>query len=164
MQYTLSYPKNSHYRALKKREREVCSCHKTLIDLLEWEIRTTYSMENSYGMNTLIIWDKDFVANHILPLFNDEYDRKIIKYTIAHSNDSTFTAENVIDYENKVIINDKVYYYPLKIKRAVRVMVEDYEWFKSIIPQSSWIYESSCFDDEIGMRINLLIPLLDEEQ
>jgi hypothetical protein len=162
MQYTLSSPKNSHAKSLKK--REVCSCHKTLSDLLEWEIKTTYSTDNFYGMNTLIIWDKDFVANHILPLFNDEYRKKIIEYTLVHSNNTTFTANNVIDYENKVIVNNKVYYYPLKMKRAISVIVEDYEWFKSIVPQSSWIYESSCFDDEIGMRVSLLIPLLEEEE
>jgi hypothetical protein len=165
MQYTLLIPKKHSFESYKKGKEEVCSCQKTSTDLLEWRIKTTYSIGESYGENTLIIWDKDFVSKYILPLFNnDEYSKKIIEYTLTHSNDNTFTSENVIDYKNKIIINDKVYYYPFKIKRAISVIVVDYEWFKSIIPQSAWIYESSCFDDGVGMRISLLIPLLEEEQ
>jgi hypothetical protein len=139
--------------------RETCSCFTTLLRLLEWRTKSIQVV----GCNTIIIWDKDFIANYILPEFKGEKDRKIIEYTLANSNDSTFTPENIIDYKNKVIINDKVYYYPLKIKTGVRAMVKDYEWFKSVVPKSSWIYNSDCFDDGEGMYANLLIPLLEED-
>jgi hypothetical protein len=108
-QYTLSYRKKTSSRHYE--EKEVCSCHKTLISLLEWEITATYSVRNFYGENTLIVWDKDFVINYILPLFKKEEDRKRIEYTLVHCNESTF--KNIIDYDNKVTVNDKMYYYPL---------------------------------------------------
>ena len=163
-QYTLFYPKRNHSefhkREIYKREkREVCTCHTTIIRLLEWNITNAYSMGESYGKNTLIIWDSNFVSNYILPLFREEKDRKRIEYTLANSDENTF--KNIIDYDNKVIIDDKVYYYHLKIKQGVSVMVEDYKWLKSVVPKSSWIYEPNCFYDGEKMAVDLLIPLLD---
>jgi len=148
-------------------ERDVCNCFSTLISLLEEEIITHSTVnyfDNSNG-NTIIIWDKNFIINYILPLFKRKEDRKKIEYTLANSNDSTFTSENVIDYNNKVIINDKMYYYPLKIKQTAKVIVTNIPKFYSILPKSSWIfYSKDCFDDGKSMYISLLIPLLDENE
>lgn len=155
-EYTFSNKKTNY------KKKEDCCCFTTLISLLEWKINLYSIVVPFRSGNTIIIWNKEFVFSYILPLFKKEESRKIIEYTLAHSNDSTFTAKNVIDYENKVIINDKMYYYPLKIKKSITVEV-DIEWFKSTVPQSSWIYEPSCSDVEKGAWISLLIPLLDED-
>ncbi len=158
VQYTLSYPKKPNTN--RYITREICSCYQTNIDLLEWR-KNYHSYPNTYGFNTVIVWDKDFVNNYILPLFRDEKDRKRIEYTLANSNDSTF--KNIIDYANKVIIDDKMYYYPINTKTYIMVTSVNYEWFKSIVPQSLWMYESSCFYDGERMKVSLLIPLLDKE-
>jgi len=55
----------------------------------------------------------------------------------------------------------KMYYYPVKIKQCISVLVYDKEWIKSVLPQSSWMYEVNCFDDGKWMGIDLLIPLLE---
>jgi len=145
-------------------DRISCTCYKTLTRLLKYEI-IAYVKPISISMgesNTIIIWDKNFITNYILPLFKKEEDRQKIEYTLANSNDSTFTSENVIDYDNKVIVNDKMYYYPFKIKQAASVIVTNIPQFYSIISKSSWIfYGQDCFDDKDPMWINLLIPLLE---
>ena len=140
-------------------EIETCTCNNTLVQLLEWEANR-YSEPNRFITYTLIIWDTNFVVNHVLPLIREEEDRKKIKYTLANSNDSTFN--NIIDFNNKVIINDKMYYYPINVKACISITSVDYEWFKTIVPQSSWIYVPYCFGDEKKMQIRLLIPLLGE--
>jgi len=153
MQYTIS--KKSEFRSKIYYKRNVCSCYNTMIRLLELETTKTKSI----GINTLIIWDTNFIINHILPLFKEEDERNIIAYTIANSNDSTF--KDIIDYDNKVIISEKIYFYPIKIKTGISVMVIDEKWLKSVLPQSSWIYKPDCFDDGKRMLINLFIPLLE---
>jgi hypothetical protein len=155
--YNVSYPAKGFERT---KEREVCSCYAMAFEVLEWKVSIN-TLTHSIGCNTLIIWDSNFVSNYILPLIREKKDRKIIEYTLANSNDSTFN--NIIDYNNKVIINDRMYYYPLNIGRGISVEVLDIEWFMSIFPRSSWIYKPDCFDIGKGMWISLLIPLMDEE-
>jgi hypothetical protein len=149
--------------------REICHCFQTLISLLEGEISihndTMYSSFLGFnGGNTIIIWDKSFILNYLLPLFEREEERKKIEYTLIHSEDDTFTIENIIDFDNKVIINDKMYYYPLKIKQIAKVSVTNIPKFYSIMPQNTGFYKPNCFDDGKKMWINLLIPLLDTPQ
>jgi hypothetical protein len=144
----------------KEKLREVCSCYQTLMRLIEWE-ENIYSHPISYGTNTLIIWDTTFLVNYILPLIREDKKREIIEYTLSHANDNSF--KNIIDYDNKVIINDKIYYYPMNIKTCISIRTVDYEWFKTIVPENSWIYKPDCFDDGEGMQTSVLIPLLDKK-
>jgi len=157
VQYTLAYSKRPRS---KEKLKTICSCDQTLIRLIEWE-KKYYSTPTTYVENTLIVWDKNFVTNYILPLIRDEDDKKRIEYTLVNSDKSTF--KNIINYDNKVIVNDKMYYYPMNVKTCISVRFVNYEWFKSIVPKSSWIYNPDCFDDGEGMYINLLIPLLEND-
>ena len=146
-------------------ERDVCNCFSTPISLLEENIIRHSEVDYFEGANanTIIIWDRSFISEYILPECSRVEHKKEIEYTLAHSDDSTFTAENIIDYYNKVIINDKMYYYPLKTKRAASVIVYNLAKFYSILPKSSWIfYGEDCFDDGQSMYVRLLIPLLDK--
>lgn len=140
-------------RCERYEDREICTCKSAVIGTIDWVIRT----KDNIGGNTLIVWDKNFVAQYILPKLKDEKDRRTVEYTLAHSTDSTF--DNIIDYDNKVVINDKAYYYPLRIKKFISCSV-DYEELKSV-PQI-WIYRPDCFDEGKGTYVDLLIPLLDE--
>jgi hypothetical protein len=149
-----------HGRKTNEKLKEACTCHNSLLRLLEWE-KNIYSETINFGMNTIIIWDSNFVINYVLPLTREEKYIKKIEYTLANSNDSIF--RNIVNFNNKVIVNDKMYYYPIKIKTYISVDRVNYEWFKSIVPQSSWIYKPDCFDDGEGMSVGLLIPLLDKE-
>jgi hypothetical protein len=157
-QYTVSYPKKSEFGRYKK--REVCSCHQTTMNLIEWK-KNRYATPETYGRNTFIILDKDFIFNYILPLIRDEDEREIIEYTLANSDKSTF--KNIIDSNNKIVINDKMYYYHLNISTCISINYIDYDFFISLVPKSSWIYEPDCFDIGKGMLISLLIPLLEVE-
>ena len=53
-----------------------------------------------------------------------------------------------------------MYYYPINISAYIYVVDSDYEWLKSIVPESSWIYKPDCFNDDDMVGGNLLIPLL----
>jgi hypothetical protein len=149
-----------HGRKTNEKLKETCTCNNSLLRLLEWE-KNIYSEPTNSGMNTIIIWDSNFVINYVLPLIREEKYKKKIEYTLANSNDSIF--RNIVDFDNKVIVNDKMYYYPIKIKTCISVGRVNYEWFKRLVPQSSWIYKPDCFDDGEGMSVGLLIPLLDKE-
>ena len=90
--YVISYQKE--YPSQDYEAREVCSCHQTLIRLLEWETkRHTDTAYDRSGANTIIIWDKYFIFNYILPLFKKKEDIKKIEYTLAHSDSNTFTVD-----------------------------------------------------------------------
>ena len=159
-EYTISYSyrKKSYSKRYKYEEREVCSCFDSDLSFLERKVRAYSQTVSILGYNAIIIWDTNFIINHILPLFTKIEDRKKIIYTLNQSNDSTF--KDIIDYDNKVIINDKIYYYPMKVKKYILFPNVNYEWLKEIVPQSSWIYNPNCYDEGKGMRVNLLIPLL----
>ena len=140
----------------KKGKKEICACFGTE-SWINWV--NAFSKPTRGGKaNALIIWDKNFVIEHVLPLIEGEESRKIVEYTLANSNDSTF--KNIIDSKNKVVINDKMYYYPINISAYIYVVDSDYEWLKSIVPESSWIYKPDCFNDDDMVGGNLLIPLL----
>ena len=159
-QYTVSYSyrKNKYSKRSKYEERDVCSCFIDLDYVVENNKRSySGTIPAGFARNTIIIWDRNFIANHLLPMFRDIEDRRKINYTLNHSNDSTF--KNIIDYNNKVVINDKMYYYPLKIRTCLTFSV-DYNWLKEVVPESSWIYKPDCFDAGKGMRVDVLIPLL----
>lgn len=165
----LSYLDNSYYKELK----EVCTCHTSSPKMLEWNIKFFSNTVKYTSVDEIFIWDKDFI-NYIIQEYKKErggYSKstkkalKMLECTIANSDDNTFIAKNIIDFDNKVVINDKMYYYPLKIESWVSISVNNPESFFSMVPKSSFIfYEQNCFDDEnvriIGM--NLLIPVLDE--
>jgi hypothetical protein len=140
--------------------KEVFSCYQTLLHLLEWE-KSKYSCPTISGTNTIIIWDTTFLVNYILPLIRENKKKEIIEYTLSHVSDSSF--KNIIDYDNKVIVNDKIYYYPMNMKTYVSIRSISYKWFISVVPQSSWIYKPDCFDDGKEMQTTILIPLLGKE-
>ena len=150
------------YKPANHRKKDVCSCNLCKIELLDWNV-STHSGICNWTRSTIIVWDKKFISDYVLPLVEDEDSRNLIEFTLSHSDDSTFKAENVIDYENKVILNDKMYYYPLKIKKRITVFVHDIEWFKSVVPQSSWIFGSDCYSvlKEKEVLKCILIPILD---
>ena len=150
-------------KSTRYKYKETCSCIRTRRDLLEWEIEIHSYTSSIKTANYIIIWDKLFVMNYILPLFKKAEYREPIEYTLSHSDDSTFTAEKVIDFENKVIINDKMYYYPLKIKKGICVFTNT-EWIKSVIPLSSWIYNSPCYNVKESEQVILLIPILESKE
>ncbi len=150
-------------KSTRYKPKETCSCVKTRIGLLEWQIDRHSYTSSLKTANYIIIWDKSFVMNYILPLFKKAEYREPIEYTLSHSDDSTFTAEKVIDFENKVIINDKMYYYPLKIKKGICVFTST-EWIKSVIPLSSRIYNSPCYDVKESEQVILLIPILESKE
>lgn len=149
--------------SIRYKHKETCSCIRTRIDLLEWQISRFSDTATYKKANYIIIWDKLFVMNYILPLFKKAEYREPIEYTLSHSDDSTFTAEKVIDFENKVIVNDKMYYYPLKIKKGICVFTNT-EWIKSVIPLSSWIYNSPCYNVKESEQVILLIPILESKE
>ena len=151
------------YESMKYKKKKTCHCAATRRDFLEWEIDRHLCTSSYKRENYIIIWDKSFVMNYILPLFTKAEYREPIEYTITHSNDSTFTAEKVIDYESKVIINDKMYYYPLKIKKGIMVFTTT-KWIQSVIPQSSWIYNSPCYNVKESEQVILLIPILESKE
>lgn len=153
------------YESMKYKKKETCNCVITRRDLLEWEINCYSELMPFKTVNYIIIWDKSFVINYILPLFTKAKYREPIEYTLTHSNDSTFTAEKVIDYENKVIINDKMYYYPLKIKKGILVFTTT-EWIQSVVPQSLWIFEPSCYkvNKKESEQVIVLIPILESKE
>jgi hypothetical protein len=164
-QYTVSYSKRVYLRRYKYKyaKREVCSCFSDEMYKLAW-YRHFYSETLSIcGYNTIIIWDTNFIINYVLPVISDRNERHKMEYTLINSNDSTFTVENIIDLKNKVIINDKMYYYPMNVRTCFLIPNIDYEWFKSIVPKSSWIfYGQDWFDNGRRMQVELLIPLLEE--
>jgi len=155
VQYSFAYYYSIRY---KRAEREVCNCFHGISYGVSGYVRSHSSTVSSSGENTIIIWDTSFIKDYVLPLFRKIEDRKRIILTLENSNDSTF--KNIIDYDNKVIINDKMYYYPMNIRTCLLFLNTDYEWLKKVVPQSSWIYQPDCFDAGEMMRINVLIPLL----
>jgi len=172
-QYITSYERRIPYSHdfYYEEPREMCTCKITKLKMLEWNIKNFSDTIRHYGIvkNEIFIWNKEFI-NYIIQEFRREKHHKLteealkmLEYAVAHSDDNTFTAENIIDFDNKVIINDKMYYYPLKIESLVRISVRNINNFYSMIPKTSWIFhEQTCFDDGNGMIINLLIPLLEE--
>ena len=95
------------YKPANHRKKDVCSCNLCKIELLDWNV-STHSGICNWTRSTIIVWDKKFISDYVLPLVEDEDSRNLIEFTLSHSDDSTFKAENVIDYENKVILNDKI--------------------------------------------------------
>ena len=169
-QYTVSYERRYDWRSVYYDDpRDVCTCQRSNTKMLEWSIKLFSKTVRISGFvgNEIFIWNKDFIS-YIIQEFKREQSKstekalKMLEYTIANSDDNTFTEKNIIDFDNKVIINEKMYYYPLKIKAWVRISVNNVKNFYSMVPKSSWIfYEPNCFDDE-NENINLLIPLLDK--
>lgn len=159
----------SHYSSIWKKKRlktrKICTCE--LGDSI-WigvhigdyvRIRKGLPIRGIFASQQhIIFYDSSFVSNYILSLLEKEEDRKILKYTLLNANDSTF--KDVIDFEHKVIINENAYYYPIKSRKLVVVYVDDFDWFKSIIPKEKWIYyNQSCYCENVSKY--LLIPLLD---
>lgn len=153
---------SSHYSDLSYRHkifpiRKICTCEQMDSTLIN--IALTLRVRESVLPSTQCVcfYDSSFVSHYILPLFEKEYERKEIEYTLANATDSTF--DHIIDFESKVVINEDAWYYPVKSTRFVLAMVSDFKWLSSIIPQEKWIYCHECYCEKVVKYI--LIPLLE---
>jgi hypothetical protein len=148
-------------RPLRKKSKEVCVCrlvHKNKINI-EIEFDTIGRLT---CINNILIYDTNFIIKYLLPLLEDKEAKEAMEYTLLNANDSIFL--NIIDFNNKIILNEIAYYYPIKTKKMIQVFVDDIEWFKSVVPETKWIYQPDCHTMELKSDINILIPLLEEEQ
>ena len=150
---------NSYIYKNKRRSRKIrkiCTCELSDPELndiiLSIKVRGGVFPSHQHVM----IYDSIFISNYIIPLFEAE-ERKTIEHTLSNANDSTF--KNVIDFDNKTIINDDVFYYRIKTSKMISVYVSDLKWLKSIVPQNKWIYNNNCYNEDIS--VFLLIPLLE---
>jgi hypothetical protein len=161
---------------MKKEKRGICSCQLSFENSIDIDL-TFYGFDFPKCVSYIIIWNKQFIMDYVLPLYTNwvekehewlitkeksDYTKKIIEYTLANTTDSAF--RDIIDYENKVVIDENTFYYPIKVKRMAEIVVFDLEWFKTIIPETSWIYERDCFTIGTESEIIILIPLLEIEE
>jgi hypothetical protein len=148
-------------RPLRRKSKEVCVCrlvHENKINI-EIEFDTIGRLT---CINNILIYDTNFIIKYLLPLIEDKEIKRAIEYTLLNANDSTFL--DIIDFNNKIILNEIAYYYPIKTKKMLQIFVDDVGWFKSVVPETKWIYQPECYTMELKSDINILIPLLEEEK
>jgi len=155
---------SSHYSSFKKnirnkkyKTRKICTCEFAFPASIDILLGVSIRRGILPSCQDILFYDSSFVSEYILPLVKKEEDRKIIEYTLSNANDSTF--KNIIDFEQKIIINENAYYYPINSKKMLSVHINDIEWFKSVAPVEKWLYIPSCYNENVVMY--LLVPLLD---
>jgi hypothetical protein len=155
---TMFYFCSSHYSGYKKNKtRRICTCelaNMKWINIVSGNVRRGMIPSSQ----SILFYDSSFIADYILPLYKKEEDRRIIEYTLSNANDDTF--KNIIDFERKIIINENAYFYPINSQRILSIFINNFEWFKSVVPQEKWIYNHGCYNEDIAIYLH--IPLLDE--
>jgi hypothetical protein len=141
------------------KKKKICDCHVTYKEILSFELgRKHYPPE--VFRHFLIMTDKNFILNEVFPLC-DENIQKALKYSYTNNNDTIF--RNILDYENKVIIDTNVFYYPLNLKdnmQAIRMKIESIEWFKSIMSETAWIQSPDCMRNKERQVLFIYIPFI----
>ena len=156
MFYLCSSHNSILYKRSSRKIHKICTCELSNPELndiiLSTKVRGGVLPSHQY----IVIYDSIFISNYIIPLFKEE-KRKIIEYTLLNANNSTF--KNIIDFENKTIINDDAFYYQIKSSKIISVFISDLKWLKSIVPQDKWIYNKDYYNEDAS--VFLLIPLLE---
>lgn len=145
----------------KCKKDDGCSCNMTFKEILSFELERRNSYLKNYAYFFLIT-DKEFILKEVLPLCDEETKAALV-YSYTNNNDTIFS--NMIDSNNKVIIDDNAFYYPLNTKgkkmNAIRIAVESPEWFKTIMQEYPMDISTDCIIGKKNMNLLFIyIPYL----
>jgi hypothetical protein len=144
----------------KFKRKEMCNCHVTYKEILSFELGRK-KFPPKFFMYFFVITDKNFILNEILPLCDEEI-KDVLAYSYSNNNDTIFKYS--IDYDNKIIIDENSFYYPLNMKenmQAMRIYIDSVEWFKLIIQKYSLKSLPNCITNEKKIHLFIYIPFLE---
>lgn len=112
-----------------------------------------------------LITDKDIIFDFLFPFFQDSIRREIT-YSYSENRDTVF--ENLIEYDHKVIINDDLYYYPLRdttlrYARLSTLHLYQLDEFIELLKKRNYFKEECLIDPKSISSISIYIPLVDSQ-
>ena len=123
---------------------------------------------NSICFLNFLINDKDIILNFLLPYYSDNNEIKNeILYSYSENRDTVF--RNLIEYDNKVIVDNEVYYYPLKDTTLRYVVISNLylhrlNEFINLFKEKELLNEDCLINTNFLCNVKISIPLLEKKE